>query len=145
MDLWLSVLCIRLKAWLATRVPLRQARLPRTASSALRSRHLRPTRAATRGLLAHTDVTKIIIVFSMGPQFRSWWYWENLLFFWLLWHHRAHHLAGSASHFNAYVHTALRQSAVLLYVLRIPNVLSNSSLAYARAQRPGLPCACPSG
>ena len=32
--LWLSVLCMRSKAWLAARVSLRLARLPRTASSA---------------------------------------------------------------------------------------------------------------
>ncbi len=34
LDLWLSVLCMRSKAWLAVRVSLRLARLPRAASSA---------------------------------------------------------------------------------------------------------------
>ncbi len=33
-DMWLSVLCMRSKAWLAARVSLRLARMPRTASSA---------------------------------------------------------------------------------------------------------------
>ena len=47
-----------LKAWLATRVSLRLARLPRTASSAQRSCRLRSTRAAAPGLLAHAEVTK---------------------------------------------------------------------------------------
>ena len=43
--LWLSVLCMRSKTWLAARVSLRLARLPRIASSAQRSRRLRSTRA----------------------------------------------------------------------------------------------------
>ena len=54
---WLSLLCMRSKAWLAARMPLRLARLPR----AQRSRRLRSTRAAAPGLLAHTEVTKNII------------------------------------------------------------------------------------
>ena len=53
-----SVLCMRSKAWLAARVSLRLARLPRTASSAQRSRRLRSTHAAAPVLLAHADVTK---------------------------------------------------------------------------------------
>ena len=60
-DLWFSVLCMRSKAWLAARVSLRLARLPRTASSAQRSRRLRSTRAAAPVLLAHADVTKNIL------------------------------------------------------------------------------------
>ncbi len=56
LDLWLSVLCMRSKAWLAARVSLRLARLPHTASSAQRSRRL--TRAAAPVLLAHAEVTK---------------------------------------------------------------------------------------
>ncbi len=56
---------MRSKAWLAVRVSLRLARLPRTASSALRS-----TRAAAPVLLAHADVTKNIILYSMGPKLR---------------------------------------------------------------------------
>ena len=43
---WLSVLCMRSKSWLVARVSLRLARLPRTASSAQRSRRLRSTRVA---------------------------------------------------------------------------------------------------
>jgi hypothetical protein len=60
---------MRSKAWLAARVSLRLARLPRTASSAQRSRRLRSTRAAAPVLLAHAEVTKIII-FSMSPKLR---------------------------------------------------------------------------
>ena len=59
--IWLSVLCMRSKAWLAARVSLRLARLPRTASSAQCSRRLRSTRAAAPVLLAHAEVTKNII------------------------------------------------------------------------------------
>ncbi len=68
--IWLSVLCMRSKAWLAARVSLRLARLPRTASSAQHSRRLRSTRAAAPILLAHAEVTKTIILFSMGPKLR---------------------------------------------------------------------------
>ena len=64
------MLCMRSKAWLAARVSLRLARLPRTASSAQCSRRLRSTRAAAPVLLAHAVVTKNIIFFSMGPKFR---------------------------------------------------------------------------
>ena len=46
------------------RVSLRLARLPRTASSAQRSRRLRSTHAAARVLLAHAEVTKNIILFQ---------------------------------------------------------------------------------
>ena len=67
--LWLSGLCMRSKAWLAARVSLRLARLPRTASSAQRSRRLRSTRAAAPGLLARAEVTNTEI-FSMGPKLR---------------------------------------------------------------------------
>ena len=57
--LWLSVLCMCSKDWLAARVSFRLARLPCTASSAQRSRRLRSTRAAAPVLLAHADITKI--------------------------------------------------------------------------------------
>ena len=49
-------------------VSLRLARLPRTASSAQRSRRLRSTRAAAPVLLAHANVTENINIFSMGPN-----------------------------------------------------------------------------
>ncbi len=68
--LWRSVLCIRSKAWLAARVSLRLARLPRTASSAQRSRRLRSTRAAAPVLLAHANVTESINIFRMDPKRR---------------------------------------------------------------------------
>ncbi len=70
LDLWLSVLCMRPKAWLATRVSLRLARLPCTTSNAQRSRRLRSTRAAAPVLFAHAEVTKNIICFFMGPKLR---------------------------------------------------------------------------
>ena len=65
-----------LKAWLAARVSLRLARLPRTASSALRSRRLRSTCAAAPVLLAHAEVTKNILfvqwVQNLGtPRYNS--------------------------------------------------------------------------
>ncbi len=63
-DPWLSVLRMRSKAWLAARVSLRLARLPRLASSAQRSRHLHSTRAAAPVLLAHAEVTENIIMFQ---------------------------------------------------------------------------------
>ena len=59
-----SVLCMRSKAWLASRVSLRLARLPRTASSAQRSRRLRSRRRTAPVLLAHAEVTKNIIFFN---------------------------------------------------------------------------------
>ena len=54
------------------RVSLRLARLPRTASSAQRSRHLCSTCAAAPVLLAHAEpeVIKPITFFSMGPKLR---------------------------------------------------------------------------
>ena len=55
---------------LAARVSLRLARLPRTASSAQRSRRLRSTRAAAPVLLAHANVTENINIFSMGQKLR---------------------------------------------------------------------------
>jgi hypothetical protein len=58
LDLWLSLMCMRSKAWLAARVSLR---LPRTAQ---RSRRLRSTRAAAPVLLAHALVTKNIVFFQ---------------------------------------------------------------------------------
>ena len=61
---------MRSKAWLVARLSLRLARLPRTASSAQRSRRLRSTRAAAPVLLAHADVTENIKYFSMGPKLR---------------------------------------------------------------------------
>ena len=57
--LWLNVLRMHSKAWLAARVSLRLARLPRTASSAQRSRRFRSTRAAAPDLLA-AEVTQNI-------------------------------------------------------------------------------------
>jgi hypothetical protein len=69
LGLWLSASCMHSKAWLATHVSPWLARLPRTASSAQHSRHLRSTRAAAQGLLTHTEVTKNNI-FSMGPKLR---------------------------------------------------------------------------
>ncbi len=57
-------------AYCTARVSLRLACLPRTASSAQRSRHLRSTRAAALVYLAHAEVTKTIILFSMGPNRR---------------------------------------------------------------------------
>ncbi len=62
---------MRSKAWLAARVSLRLARLPRTASSAQHSRRLRSTRAAAPVLLAHADVTNIIIFFFNGPNTKA--------------------------------------------------------------------------
>ena len=62
--LWLSVLCMRSKAWLAARVSLRLARLPCTASSGQRSRCLCSTRLAAPSLLAHAEVTKNIMFFN---------------------------------------------------------------------------------
>ena len=64
LDLWLSVLCMRSKAWLATRVSPRLARLPRTASSAQCSRCLCSTRAAVPDLLTHAEVTENNIFFD---------------------------------------------------------------------------------
>ncbi len=69
LDLWLSVLCMRSKAWLAARISLRLARIPRTARTARRSRRQRSTLAAAPGLLAHTEVA-IILFFSMVPTLR---------------------------------------------------------------------------
>ena len=56
---------VRSKAWFAARMPLRLARLPRAASSAQRSRRLRSMRAAAPVLLAHAEVTEIIILFHL--------------------------------------------------------------------------------
>jgi hypothetical protein len=61
---------MRSKAWLAVRVSLRLACMPRTASSAQRSHRLRSTRAAAPVLLALAEVTKSINIFSMGPKLR---------------------------------------------------------------------------
>ena len=61
---------VRSKAWLAARVSLRLARLPRTASSVQRSRRLRSMCAVSPVLLAHAELTKIIIFSSMGPKLR---------------------------------------------------------------------------
>ncbi len=72
---------MRSKAWLAVRVSLQLARLPRvcqlwlarlprTTSSAQLSHRLRSTRAAVPVFLAHAEVTKNIIVFPMGPKLR---------------------------------------------------------------------------
>ena len=52
------------------RVSLRLARLSCTASSAQRSRCLCSARAAAPVLLAHAEVTKIIICFPMAPKLR---------------------------------------------------------------------------
>ena len=70
MDPWLNVLCMRSKTWLAARVSLQLARLPRTARCAQRSRRLRSTRAAAPVLLAHANVTESINIFLMGPNLR---------------------------------------------------------------------------
>jgi hypothetical protein len=51
-------------------VSLQLARLPCTAGSAQRSRHLRSTRAAAPVLLAHAEVTENIKYFYMGPKLR---------------------------------------------------------------------------
>ena len=61
---------MRSKAWLAAHVSLRLACLPRTASSAQRSRRLFSTCAAVPDLLAHAEVTINIIHFSIGPKLR---------------------------------------------------------------------------
>ncbi len=59
LDLWLSVLCMRSKAWLAARVSLRLA-------------HLSSTRAAAPVLLAHAEVTKHIIFFQWVQNLGTW-------------------------------------------------------------------------
>ncbi len=74
LDLWLSVLCMRSKAWLAARVSLRLARLPRTASSAQRSRRLRSMRAAALVLLPHAEVTENMDFFSGSKTWVPRWY-----------------------------------------------------------------------
>ena len=58
---------MRSKAWLAARVLLRLARLPRTANSAQRSRRLCSTYAAVPALLTHAEVTKTYYVIN-GPK-----------------------------------------------------------------------------
>jgi hypothetical protein len=58
-----------LEGRLAARVPLRLARLPRTASSAQRSRRLRFTRATAPVLFGQAEVTNTI-TFFMGPKLR---------------------------------------------------------------------------
>ena len=68
--LWLTWVCVRSKAWLAKRAPLRLARLPRTAGRAQRSRRFRSMRAAAPVLLVHAEATKNIIFFPMGPKRR---------------------------------------------------------------------------
>ncbi len=69
--LWLSVLCMRSKAWLAAHVALRLACLPRTASSAQRSRCLCSTRAAAPVLLfSRTLRSQNTEYFLMGPKLR---------------------------------------------------------------------------
>ena len=65
---------MRSKAWLATRVSLRLARLPRTASSAQRSRRLRSTRAAAPVLHAHAEVTKTLNIFRWVQNLGILWY-----------------------------------------------------------------------
>jgi hypothetical protein len=55
--MWLSVMGMRSKAWLAARKPLRLPRLPHTASSAQCSHRLRFTRAAAPVLLVHAEIT----------------------------------------------------------------------------------------
>ena len=61
---------MRSKVWLAARLSLRLARLPRTASRDQRPLRLRSTRAAAPVLLAHTEVTKNRLFFDMGPKLR---------------------------------------------------------------------------
>ena len=53
------MLCLRSKAWLAARVPLRLARLPHTTSASSAQR-----RGAAPVLLAHAEVTKNILFFQ---------------------------------------------------------------------------------
>ncbi len=62
------MLGMRSKAWLAVRMSLRLVRLPRTASSAQRSRHLRSTRAAAP--LAVLQRSQKLNIFSMRPERR---------------------------------------------------------------------------
>ncbi len=50
------VLYMRSKAWLVARMPLQLTRPPCTASSAQRSRRLRPMRVAAPVLLVHAEV-----------------------------------------------------------------------------------------
>jgi hypothetical protein len=63
---------MRTKGWLAARVSLRLAHLPRTASSAQRS-----TRAAAPVLLAHAEVTKTQF-FQWAKTLGNLWYWDVL-------------------------------------------------------------------
>ncbi len=64
LDLWLIVLCMRSKAWLAARVISACLALQALLSAQ------RSTRAAAPVLLAHAEVTKNKIYFSMGPKLR---------------------------------------------------------------------------
>jgi hypothetical protein len=65
--LWLSVLYMRSKAWLAARVSLRLAHLPRTASSA----HVAcAPRARLRQSFSRTLRSQNHNIFSMGPKLR---------------------------------------------------------------------------
>ena len=59
---------MRSKAWLAARVSLRLARMPRTASSVQRSRRLRSMRAAAPVLLAHALHTSHMVNQSIPAQ-----------------------------------------------------------------------------
>ncbi len=65
-------MCMRSKAWLAASVSLRLARLPRTASSAQRSRRLRSTLAAAPGLRAHALVTKQFKTLTLNSDAMSY-------------------------------------------------------------------------
>ncbi len=58
---------MRPKAWLATRMPLRLARLPRTASSAQGSRRLR---ARLREAFSRTLSSQEHNIFSLGPKLK---------------------------------------------------------------------------
>ena len=65
---------MRSKAWLAARMPIRLARLPRTATSAQRLRRLRSTRAAAPVLLAHAEVIKC---FQWAQNLGTLWYYHS--------------------------------------------------------------------
>ncbi len=63
---------------MAARVSIRLVRLPRTASSAQRSRRLSSTRTAVSVLLAHAEVTKSITGFQWVQNVGSLWFKQRL-------------------------------------------------------------------
>jgi hypothetical protein len=68
LDLWLSVLCMRSKAWLAACVSLRLARLPRTASTALSAHVACAPRARLRQSFSHTPRSQKNKIFFNGSK-----------------------------------------------------------------------------